>query len=168
MFDTIAQTIIIGIGATALVDAWGLLLKRVFRIPAADFGLVGRWVAHMRHGRFVHVRIATAAAVRGERTLGWLIHYLIGVAFAWALIAIIGLGWLFRPTLAPALAFGLATVAAPFLIMQPAMGQGVAASKSAKPSAARGRSLATHLVFGLGLYVCAATTASMGLWEVAR
>jgi hypothetical protein len=53
--------------------------------------------------------------------------------------------------LLPALIVGLITVAAPFLIMQPGMGAGIAA-KTPNPTAARLRSLATHAVFGIGLY----------------
>jgi hypothetical protein len=38
-------------------------------------------------------------------------------------------------------------------IMQPALGLGVASSKAARPAQARAKSVATHLVFGLGLYL---------------
>jgi hypothetical protein len=40
----------------------------------------------------------------------------------------------------------------PFLVMQPAMGAGIAASRTRNPGAARLQSLVTHAVFGLGLY----------------
>jgi hypothetical protein len=114
----------------------------------------------MPQGRFVHPRIAAATPVRGERALGWVTHYAIGVAFAAAMIAVVGVGWLSRPTPAPALIFGLASVAAPFLIMQPAFGLGVAAARSPKPWAARGRSLTNHVAFGAGLYVSGVLTAA--------
>jgi hypothetical protein len=51
-----------------------------------------------------------------------------------------------------ALAVGFATVVAPFFVLQPALGFGVAASKTAKPNVARLRSLVTHGIFGAGLY----------------
>jgi hypothetical protein len=160
MLQTSIQIALIGIGATALIDGWALILKRLFHAPSLDFRLVGRWVGHMRHGRFAHERIAAAPAVRGERALGWLIHYATGIVFAGLLTAIAGPGWLTRPTPAPALVFGLATVAAPFLVLQPALGLGLAASKSPKPATARLRSLATHLVFGVGLYLSGALVAA--------
>jgi hypothetical protein len=50
---------------------------------------------------------------------------------------------------------GVGTVAAPFLVMQPAMGGGFAASRSPRPGRARLQSLLTHAVFGLGLYATA-------------
>ena len=45
--------------------------------------------------------------------------------------------------------------AAPYLIMQPGLGMGIAASKTPKPNVARLRSLVNHTVFGLGLYLSA-------------
>lgn len=106
-------------------------------------------------GRFRHERIATAEPVRGERAIGWTAHYLIGIVFAGALLAICGLAWARQPTLAPALALGIATVAAPFLLMQPGMGAGIAASRTPRPNSARLQSLITHAISGLGLYAAA-------------
>ncbi|MNT97543.1 hypothetical protein D3C72_2398910 [compost metagenome] len=67
-----------------------------------------------------------------------------------------------RPTLAPALIVGLATVAAPFFLMQPGMGAGIAASKTPNPHIARLRSLLTHAVFGIGLYLSGLLLAVVG------
>ena len=66
-----------------------------------------------------------------------------------------GLAWIQRPTIGPALIVGIGTVAAPFLLMQPGMGAGIAASRTPRPAAARIQSLVTHAVFGLGLYATA-------------
>jgi DUF2938 family protein len=63
--------------------------------------------------------------------------------------------WLVRPTLLPALLYGIGTVVFPFFIMQPSFGLGIAGSRTPKPRQARLKSLATHTVFGVGLYVCA-------------
>jgi hypothetical protein len=53
------------------------------------------------------------------------------------------------------LLYGIVTVVFPFFILQPSFGLGVAASKTPKPAQARLKSLATHSVFGIGLYLCA-------------
>lgn len=150
--NEIASAVIIGIGATLVMDAWGLVRKQLLGIPPADYGLVGRWLGHMKQGRFRHERIAAASPVPAERLLGWGAHYLIGVVFALLLVAMCGAEWLRQPTLLPALVWGIVTVAAPFLLMQPGMGAGVAASRTPRPNAARLQSLITHSVFGLGLY----------------
>lgn len=117
--------------------------------------MVGRWIGHMGEGQFLHDSIRATAPVAGEAVIGWVTHYLVGALFAALFIALAGRGWLAKPTLLPALAFGLATVVAPFLLMQPAMGSGIAASLTADPVAGRLRSLAGHAVFGLGLFAAA-------------
>jgi hypothetical protein len=71
------------------------------------------------------------------------------------LVAIAPDGWLAQPTLGPALAFGMISVLVPYLIMQPAMGLGIAASKAPQPMPARLRSLMAHTAFGFGLYLAA-------------
>lgn len=148
-------TLAVGVGATLIMDLWGLARQPLFGIAPPNYALVGRWLAHMPAGRFRHVAIADSAPRPGERVIGWVAHYLIGVAFAGLLTAIGGPAWINRPTPGLALAVGLITVLAPFLLMQPAMGAGIAASRTANPAAARWQSLITHGVFGLGLYVAA-------------
>jgi hypothetical protein len=63
--------------------------------------------------------------------------------------------WIVAPTVLPALAFGVVTVVLPFLVLQPALGFGVASARTKNPAAARLKSLATHSVFGFGLYLSA-------------
>lgn len=150
----LARVAVIGIGATAAMDLWLLLLARL-GIPALNFAMIGRWVGHWRRGVFRHAAIARAAPVRGELALGWLVHYATGVAFAALLVAVVGIRWLQSPTALPALGVGVATVAAPWLLMQPAMGAGIASSRTPSPAKNRARSLANHAVFGLGLYLSA-------------
>ncbi|MEQ8486364.1 MAG: DUF2938 domain-containing protein [Pseudomonadales bacterium] len=149
------MTFAIGVGATAVMDVWSLARRAVFRVPAPDYRLVGRWVGHLVTGQFLHESIAASPPVRREAAIGWTAHYLIGVGFAGLLVAIAGADWCREPTLAPALAVGVVTVLAPFLIMQPGMGSGIAASRTPDPNAARLQSLITHTVFGFGLYLSA-------------
>lgn len=151
--DMVLRTVLAGIGATAVMDTWALLMKRVFGIPTSDWGLVGRWVGHFPRGRFRHDSIAKAAPIRGEAAIGWTTHYLTGIAYAALSLALFGSAWTQAPTLVPALLLGVGTIVAPFFIMQPGMGAGIAASRTPKPVAARLRSLMNHAVFGAGLYV---------------
>jgi hypothetical protein len=152
VMDYLICTLLIGAGATMVMDLWAIARKRLLGIAPPDYGLVGRWLAYMPGGRFRHDRISASPAVRGERLIGWTAHYLIGMAFAAILLGIWGLAWVHRPTIGPALAVGVGTVAAPFLVMQPGMGAGIAASRTPRPAAARAQSLITHAAFGLGLY----------------
>ncbi|MGO4154467.1 DUF2938 domain-containing protein [Cupriavidus sp. YAF13] len=143
---------LIGAGATVVMDIWAAARQWLLGIPPLNYALVGRWLAHLTRGRFCHDPIAASPPVRGERLIGWVAHYLIGIAFAAVLLAFWGLGWVHQPTLGPALIVGIGSVAAPFFLMQPAMGAGVAASRTPRPAAARFHSLVTHGIFGLGLY----------------
>ena len=152
--ELIARAVAIGVGATLMMDAWLLVLKRL-RVPTLNFALIGRWIAHWREGVFMHAAIAQAAPVKGELVLGWLFHYATGIAFAVLLVAINGVEWAGNPSVLPATFLGVATVVAPWFVMQPAMGAGIASSKTPRPWVNRARSLANHFVFGIGLYVAA-------------
>jgi hypothetical protein len=149
------QAVVVGVGATALMDLWLLSLERA-GVPTMDFALLGRWVGHLFRGQFAHDAIRRAPAIAAELGLGWLTHYAVGIAFAAMLVALQGSSWLDNPSLLPALAWGLATAAAPLLVMQPAMGAGIASSRTPTPLKNCLRSLANHAVFGLGLYLSAA------------
>jgi hypothetical protein len=161
IMDYLACSFLTGVGATAVMDVWAVVRKRLFGIPPLDYGLVGRWLAYLPRGRFRHDPIAASPPVQGERLIGWTAHYLTGIAFAATLLAIWGLQWARHPTIGPALIVGIGSVAAPFLLMQPGMGAGIAARRTPRPAAARLQSLVTHGVFGLGLYAAGWMTASL-------
>ena len=97
--DYLTCTVVIGAGATAVMDLWTVVRARLFGLPMPDYAWLGRWL------RLPH-----------ERVTGWAAHYLIGIAFAAVLLAIWGVEWASQPTLAPALIVGIGSVAAPFLI----------------------------------------------------
>ena len=156
--NQVISTLAIGIGATLIMDIWGVTRKVVLNQRAPDYGMVGRWLGHMARGQFRHEAIAKSPPIAGERLIGWSAHYLTGIAFAALLILVWQEHWEQAPTLLPALAVGLGTVVAPFLLMQPGMGAGIAASRTPNPNAARRQSLANHLAFGLGLYLSALLT----------
>ena len=109
----------------------------------------------MAGGTIRHASIAAAPQKSLECTVGWIAHYTIDVVFALGLVVLASTDWLARPTVLPALFYGVGTVVFPFFIMQPSFGLGIAASRAPNPRHARLKSLATHTVFGLGLYVCA-------------
>jgi hypothetical protein len=146
--------IVVGVGATLFMDLWALFLKNALRIPSPDYCMVGRWLCHMPEGTFRHSSIATAPRKRSECTVGWIAHYVIGVAYALAFVVLVSGSWLRGPTLLPALLFGVGTVVAPFLLMHPSFGFGIAASKTLDPARARAKSLMAHAAYGVGLYVC--------------
>ena len=152
---SLISTISIGLGATLTFDLWGLFLKLAFKITPSNICLVGRWLRSMPEGTFQHANIGASPSKSAECAVGWIAHYMTGVMFAFAFVALAGSDWLKHPTPIPAILFGVVTVLAPFFIMQPAFGLGFAASKTSNPAQARLRSLLNHLVFGVGLYLFA-------------
>ena len=146
--------ILIGIGATLVMDLWTLLLRRL-GITTLNYAMLGRWAGHVLQGRIRHQAIAKATPVRHELAWGWLLHYAIGLLFAGLLVAMAGQGWLLSPALSQALIFGLCSAIAPLCLMQPAMGAGFFAAKTPTPLKNCLRSLCTHAVFGLGLFMSA-------------
>jgi len=156
------RVVAVGIVATAATDLWTLLLRQLGR-PTLDYALLGRWTGHWRAGRWRHVAIRDAAPVRHERLLGWCAHYAIGIAMAGMLVAVTGASWLRQPTPGVVLGFGVGSVLLPFLVMQPAFGAGIAAARTPQPWRARLQSLATHAVFGAGLFAGASVCAAFPL-----
>lgn len=154
------QAALVGVGATAVMDL-GLLLQQRLGLPTGSFAMVGRWVGHLARGRIAHAAIGKAAPVGHEGALGWAVHYAVGIVFAGLLLAVEGRAWLLQPALAPALLFGIATVVFPLFVMQPAMGAGLASSKTATPLRNCLRSVANHAVFGVGLYLAATLLAAI-------
>jgi len=156
--DTSTQDLVriaaIGIGATAVMDAWLALLQKL-GMPGLNMAYIGRWLGHLARGRWKHAPIAKSPPIAGEAAWGWLFHYAVGIAFAGLLAAVAGTSWLAAPSLLPAVAVGMATVIAPLFVMQPSMGAGIASSRTATPLRNCLRSFVSHTVFGMGLYACA-------------
>jgi Protein of unknown function (DUF2938) len=154
MIIIILKTLAIGIGATLAIDLWVSFLK-LFKIKSLDYKYVGRWIGNFPKGKFFHKKIQDTTPIPHELILGWTAHYLIGITFAFILVAVYGIGWLDNPSILPAIIIGLITAAGPFFIMQPAFGFGIASSKLPNPNLLRLKSLGTHLIYGIGLYVSA-------------
>lgn len=147
--------ILIGIGGTILLDIWAWGLATFVGVPATNWGLVGRWIGHMKTGQFIQPKLAEASPVTGERVLGWVVHYLIGMAYGLAIYVCWGSEWLAMPTLLPPLLISWLLLAAPFFIMMPGMGAGIAGAKTPNPTVARLKSVAGHTVFGIGMFITA-------------
>lgn len=133
------------------MDSWSLCQKLILKIPPLNYALVGRWILWLPQGKFRHHTILSASQIRGENLTGWVFHYLTGILFAVIPLLLNGRGWLHEPSLFTGVLTGLLTMIAPFLILQPALGFGIAASRTPHPWLARLLSLITHLYTPLPL-----------------
>lgn len=145
-----------GLVATVLFDLWQRLLRAATGIPPTNWGLIGRWFAHMPRGRFMHEAIAEAAPVENEAAIGWVMHYLIGQIYGFVYLSVAVALPAGEPTALNGLLFGAASVVIPWFMMQPALGLGVMGAKAANPAIPRYTALAGHSLYGLGLYAGAA------------
>ncbi|GDX06283.1 DUF2938 family protein [Buttiauxella sp. A111] len=149
------RIVVTGLGATLIMDIWSMVQKHVLSIPSLDYALVGRWVLWMPRGMFHHDTIVTTTPMRGEKAAGWVAHYVTGVLFSFIPLVLNGATWFWQPSLVAALLAGMLSLFAPFLIMQPLLGFGVAAANPPRPGRARFLSALTHLAYGFGLYITA-------------
>ena len=145
--------LILGVGATVIMDLWAMFQTHVLKIPTANYAMVGRWLGYLSKGGLTGEPIFKYAPIKGEAVLGWSVHYLTGVVYALTLVGIWGQAWLQAPQILPALIVAWVSLAAPFLLMQPGMGFGLFASKTPQPWQARLRSFIAHTSFGVGLYL---------------
>jgi len=151
----IPAALIIGIGASVSMDLWNFFLRLTFNLPSLDYCLLGRWLRHMPGGIFTHRKISDAPQKPFECAVGWIAHYAIGIVLTLAFLVLVSGNWLESPTLLPALLYGISTVVFPLFIMQPSLGLGFASARTSNPTQARLKSLMTHTVFGVSLYMCA-------------
>lgn len=147
-----AKGVVIGIGATVLMDLWAILLWKAFGQSRPNWAPVGRWFYHLKNGIVFHDDIGKAEPYGQERALGWIGHYAVGIVYGVILALIVGPAWFAAPTFLPAWILGIVTVGAGWFLLQPGLGIGVAASKTPSPGKVRVLNLVSHTVFALGLY----------------
>lgn len=151
MWNTICAAVLIGAGATALMDVWIYTLHRGFGQPMTNWALVGRWFWHLRTGKVFHDDIARATPCTHELAFGWFCHYAIGVNYALILILITP-HWLAAPALLPAWVFGMMTILPGWFLLHPGMGAGWAVCRRTNAAQIRCLSIASHTVYAVGLY----------------
>lgn len=163
MIDTVTliKGALVGTAGTVLLDSWALFLARVWNVPATNWTMVGRWLGHMTRGKFHHASMSAAEPVKGEHAIGWIAHYVIGIGYGLLLLALWGSGWLTEPTILPPLLLSWVLLVAPYFLMMPGMGMGIAGSKTPKPTFTRIKSVVSHSVFGLGMYLAAEALAHL-------
>jgi hypothetical protein len=155
MTDLLLRSVVIGTAATLLLDLWALALNRTLGFSLPNWAMVGRWFLHLPSGQFKHENMALSPGFEHEHAAGWIAHYAIGILFAGTTLLLGGTVWAKAPTFPIPLAVGLITVGCGWFILQPGMGNGVAASR--RPDATRIRilNILGHVVFGLGMWAAA-------------
>lgn len=148
----LAKGVVVGFGATVLMDVWAIVLWKAFGQARPNWAPVGRWFWHLKNGVVFHDDIGKAEPYGHELALGWISHYAVGILYGVILALIVGEGWFAAPTFLPAWILGIVTVGAGWFLLQPGLGIGVAASKLPNANKVRVLNLVSHTVFALGLF----------------
>lgn len=150
--ELLLKGVVIGTGATVLMDLWAVLLWKAFGQARPNWAPVGRWFRHLAKGTVFHDDIAKAEPYAHEQALGWIGHYAVGILYGVVLALLAGAAWFAAPTFLPAWIVGIVTVGAGWFLLQPGLGIGFAASKLPNANTIRMFNLIAHTVFALGLY----------------
>ncbi len=152
MSDFLIRSLIIGGGATLVLDLWSLFLSRTAGIPMTNWAMPGRWVMHLPRGTFMHESIAKAEPVNNELAIGWVFHYFCGVFFAGVML-LLWPAWAKNPTFWPPMIVGWATILCGWLILAPGVGAGWAHAKRPDANRARLLNIVGHTIFGLAMWI---------------
>lgn len=114
----------VGIGSTIALDIWVLLVERLTGIPPTNWGVVGRWIAGMPSGHLV-LQQSDKPISDTEKVIGWLFHYLVGIAYAGLILLIFGTAFIQNPQWMPVIVVGLIlSTFAGLAILMPGLGGG--------------------------------------------
>lgn len=152
MFDLIWRGILIGIGATVVMDIWAVVFSFFLGQERPNWGLIGRWVWHLQNGQIFHDDIEQSLPYQREIMLGWAFHYVIGIIYGVLFAFCVGVFWFISPTFLPAWIFGMVTILAGWLILQPGIGIGLAASNLSNANTVRISNIIAHTFFAVGMY----------------
>jgi hypothetical protein len=143
----------VGLFATFCMDLWGVILNLTFHIPRPSYEPIGRFLLSLFDLKTYFSDLSPTHMFLLKNSLGWVTHITIGLIDAALYMIFIFKILKSKPHFLTSLFFAWAMIFMPFLIEQPALGMGVAASHSLHPDLARFMTLSYHTAFGIGLYV---------------
>ncbi len=132
-------------------------------MAADQLGMVGRWIGHMRDGQFTHISIGSSPPIVHESILGWVFHYVVGCIYAALYLMYVSTAQMGQPTLVSAVLFGLVTILSPWLLMQPALGLGICASKAPRSNLVRLQNLINPYYFWISALLFLSSIKCVGI-----
>ncbi len=143
--------IIAGIIACLAMDIFQRVLLITSGQPPSNWAIVGRWAFHvLRTARVYQPAIDSATKIKGEHTFGWIVHYTVGIGYAFVYAGFMQTG-LLTSRLSDGLIFGFLSVVVPWFFFLPFMGKGIMAKHTPAPTKVCIMALANHCVFGIGM-----------------
>ena len=143
--------IIAGITACLAMDIFQRFLLITTRQPSSNWAVVGRWAFNvLRTARLYQPDIESADEIKGEHAFGWVVHYVVGIGYAFIYAKFMQKD-LLTASLSDGLLFGLFSVIVPWFFFLPVLGKGIMAKHTPAPAKVCMLALANHCVFGLGM-----------------
>ena len=143
--------IIAGITACLAMDIFQRFLLITTGQPASNWAIVGRWAFNvLRTARLYQPDIESADEIKGEHAFGWVVHYAVGIGYAFIYAEFMQRD-LLTTRLSDGLLFGFLSVIIPWFFFLPVLGKGIMAKHTPAPAKVCMLALANHCVFGLGM-----------------
>ncbi|MCJ2181306.1 DUF2938 domain-containing protein [Novosphingobium sp. 1949] len=153
--------LVVGIGATVVLDLWALALRHALGVAGANWGIVGRWLMGLGSGNVIYRGTDLSAPTRAEKALGWAFHYLVGLGYAALYPLVWGAGFLNAPRVLPVVLVGFVfSTLAGLVVLTPCLGGGVFARKAPDQPRRIALSLVNHTVFAVAQFALARALAA--------
>lgn len=153
-------TLMVGIGATVVLDLWALVLRHTLGIAGANWGIVGRWLMGLGSGNLIYRGTDLRPPTPVEKALGWTFHYLVGLGYAALYPLVWGAAFLSAPKVLPVVLVGLVmSTLAGLVVLTPGLGGGLFARKTPDQGRRIALSLVNHSVFAVAQFALARTLA---------
>jgi len=153
MENLIYFCLFVGVGSTILLDLWVTLVEKATSIPPTNWGIVGRWIIGIPNGHWTLDTSVNHEPTVTEKVLGWLFHYIVGIAYAVLIILLFGAGFIDSPSIMPVIIVGLIlSTLAGLAILMPALGGGFMGRLIPNWFATFIYLVIAHAIFAIGQY----------------
>jgi len=145
------EIIAVGIFSCLVFDLWQRIFKLLTGIPPSNWAMVGRWLINLIKNRQIFVENITAIeAYDSELSIGWVFHYFVAILYAVVYFLLMEIK-IINPGFLDGLIFGVISVIVPWFFFQPALGNGILASKTPEPIKVCLLALMMHTIFGIAI-----------------
>jgi hypothetical protein len=141
----------VGVFSCLVFDLWQRIFKLLTGIPPSNWVMVGRWLLNLIKNKQVFVNnITTIKPYETELPIGWVFHYFVAILYAVVYFLLMEIKIL-NPGFFDGLIFGIISVIIPWFFFQPALGNGILASKTSEPVKVCLLALMMHTIFGIAI-----------------